>query len=379
MNYGIRKQKIHIYDNMCCHFISSNFIPLENTLWLARGLFQILRTRWLIPRVSFLTGFICLKIQRTEGEHFVVLLKALQDKDFAGIIFCRIREDAERKMRMSGYNGLDKDLLIIRGKGVFATMFARGTTIFHFDDHWRRLLESCGGAHIATSSLPPKNSVLATIAVSLWNKGFSRSAIRLIVTGGKTRDGKHSAGSPMVLPPMITRMPKPTNTPLKLQLRYGGRRRPEIKMIGPYADCMLDLEEAESEGYDDVLYYENVGGVGGGFDAMTETTCANVFYVLRDTILVTPQSGVLQGVTRDIILRLAVSSGIFKRVLELPKVFSNMLPDCIEAFRSSSISGIVPIRSIGPYKFQTGNDTKTQIVCKLYADHVNQYFKDRGA
>ena len=51
----------------------------------------------------------------------------------------------------------------------------------------------------------------------------------------------------------------------------------------------------------------------------------------------------------------------------------------IEAFRSSSISGIVPIRSIGSYKFQTGNDTKTQIIRKLYADYVNQYFKDRGA
>ena len=34
------------------------FIPLENTLWLTTGLFQILRTRGLIPRVSFLTGFI---------------------------------------------------------------------------------------------------------------------------------------------------------------------------------------------------------------------------------------------------------------------------------------------------------------------------------
>ena len=39
-------------------FVVDRFIPLENTLWLARGLFQILRTRGLIPRVSFLTGFL---------------------------------------------------------------------------------------------------------------------------------------------------------------------------------------------------------------------------------------------------------------------------------------------------------------------------------
>jgi len=62
------------------------FIPLENTLWQATGLFQTLshkrpkvlrglRTRGLIPRVSFLTGFIVIPTAFAEGLSVVEIME----------------------------------------------------------------------------------------------------------------------------------------------------------------------------------------------------------------------------------------------------------------------------------------------------------------
>ncbi|MEW6408953.1 MAG: hypothetical protein AB1488_02420 [Nitrospirota bacterium] len=67
MNGGLKMLwNIVLYRQLWDDNIESDFTPLENALWLATGLFLILRTRGLMPRVSFLTGFTDLKKRRLD-------------------------------------------------------------------------------------------------------------------------------------------------------------------------------------------------------------------------------------------------------------------------------------------------------------------------
>ncbi|MDQ7826052.1 MAG: aminotransferase class IV [Candidatus Eremiobacteraeota bacterium] len=77
---------------------------------------------------------------------------------------------------------------------------------------------------------------------------------------------------------------------------------------------------------------------------IAECSSSNVFFV-REGVLLTPalESGLLPGITRQFILRLALEIGITAREERLP---ADIISGCSECFVSSTIKALLPVRKV---------------------------------
>jgi len=109
------------------------------------------------------------------------------------------------------------------------------------------------------------------------------------------------------------------------------------KATGQYLNSILAKIEVLKAGYDEAIMLTDRGHV-------AEGSGENVFLV-RDGVLSTPppSDGVLEGITRDIIMRLARSEGIEVRERSIAR---SDLVICDEAFYTGTAAELVPIREI---------------------------------
>lgn len=109
------------------------------------------------------------------------------------------------------------------------------------------------------------------------------------------------------------------------------------KITGNYVNSMLAKLEAAAVGADEAIMLNNNGTV-------AEGTGENLFMV-RHGKLVTPDiaSGVLEGITRDTVLRLAQAAGIETEVRPITR---GELVAANEVFMTGTAAEIVPVRTI---------------------------------
>jgi len=92
------------------------------------------------------------------------------------------------------------------------------------------------------------------------------------------------------------------------------------------------------------------------------------FYAIKGNALITAQRGILLGVTRRVILRLARGQGMFIKY-NAPNTYEKL----DEAFLTSSSRGIVPIVSIDNHTVGKGSVGKwTRILSKAYKNYVDE-------
>lgn len=138
------------------------------------------------------------------------------------------------------------------------------------------------------------------------------------------------------------------------------RRNPDnaipsrAKVNGGYANVCLMRNEAIMNGYDDAIALDENGNV-------TEGTVANLF-LAKGGKLITPSSNfdILEGITRDCIIKLAREEGI--EVIERP-IARSELYTAEEAFVTGSSARITPILSID--KREVGKGKIGSITAKL--------------
>lgn len=111
----------------------------------------------------------------------------------------------------------------------------------------------------------------------------------------------------------------------------------KAKINGSYVNASLMKNEAIQNGFDDAIALDHNGHV-------AESTVANLF-VVRDGILATPDTStdILEGITRDTILKLAPSLGI---KTEERSIDRTELYKVEEAFICGSSAKIIPVLSI---------------------------------
>ncbi|NLD85166.1 MAG: branched-chain amino acid transaminase [Actinomycetales bacterium] len=109
------------------------------------------------------------------------------------------------------------------------------------------------------------------------------------------------------------------------------------KATGQYLNSILAKIEVLKAGYDEAIMLTERGHV-------AEGSGENVF-VVRDGVLSTPppSDGVLEGITRDVIMRIARSEGIEVREHTIAR---SELVICDEAFFTGTAAEIVPIREV---------------------------------
>ncbi|HWP04073.1 MAG TPA: branched-chain-amino-acid transaminase, partial [Gemmatimonadaceae bacterium] len=109
------------------------------------------------------------------------------------------------------------------------------------------------------------------------------------------------------------------------------------KASGNYLNSQLSKIEARQDGYLEAITLDIFGFV-------SEGTGENIF-VVRDGVLYTPPlaSGILQGITRDTVVRLARDMGHEVREQNIPR---EMLYVADEVFFCGTAAEITPVRSI---------------------------------
>jgi len=114
-----------------------------------------------------------------------------------------------------------------------------------------------------------------------------------------------------------------------------------IKCASNYLISAVAKKEAENAGYMEVVFLDSKEQ-----KYIEEGSSCNIFFVLKDGTLVTPELGdtILPGITRESVLSLAQQQGIKteERLISIDEVMS----DTVECFVTGTAAGITPIESV---------------------------------
>ena len=117
------------------------------------------------------------------------------------------------------------------------------------------------------------------------------------------------------------------------------------KVTGHYLNSVLAKREAMMGGYDEAILLDQQGYVG-------EATGENVFMVRSGTLYTPPISGgILEGITRESILRIAKDKGI---PVEERRFSRDYLYCADEAFMCGTAAEITPVREVDDRQIGAG-------------------------
>lgn len=222
------------------------------------------------------------------------------------------------------------------GDGLFETVRVYDGRAFALEAHLDRL-RRCA----ARIRLPLPDGLEDAVAETVAASGLSDAAVRLTISRGS---GGNGLLAPDPSAPTVTITIRPYEPVADwyergLRATIAGGRVDEnratagLKHLG-YLEAILELDHARAAGCDDALFLDTAGH-------LVEATASNLFVVLDGVVMTPPLScGVLPGITRAIVLRLAAARG--DPVREEP-ILTDMLARASEAFLTSSLREIVPL------------------------------------
>lgn len=235
------------------------------------------------------------------------------------------------------------DLAVLRGYGVCDIMRTYKGSPYFLDEHILRLENSALKVGL---TLPWTHKEIKQIVVQTLqqNQDLDEANIRMVITGGSSLDFFTPTGSPrlIVMVTAIPRLPDSWYTQgVKVITLFQEREVPEAKVIS-YISAAIALKDAKSRGAVEVLY------VNRNKEALEGTT-SNLFAFYGNT-LVTPDQGVLKGITRKLVLSLA--SRFF--MIEEKSIPLETLVQADEVFITGTNKGVVPVVHIDETRIGTG-------------------------
>jgi len=237
------------------------------------------------------------------------------------------------------------------GDGIFETMRSYAGIVFKLDAHLARLFT--GLVAIKIKPPHPKKYIKAIIYKALKINGLKSAYIRITVTRGEGRlgIGYEDKFTPKIVvvarefagyPGWMHGRGISAKIAQVRQNEYSPVSR--IKSIN-YLNNILARMDAKKEGYDEAILENTKGHI-------AEAATSNVFLVKRNAVI-TPSlaSGVLPGVTRNVIIEIAKS---LKLKLAEKRVLPRELLNSDEIFLTNSLAEILPVVRIGRKKIGDG-------------------------
>lgn len=226
------------------------------------------------------------------------------------------------------------DVAVLRGYSAFEALRTYDQRPFYLDEHLTRLYRS---AELIELEIPwTCDHVAAIINDVIRRNKYKHAAIRILVTGGESEDSILPIGKPL-LAVLISQLPERDVQRFaqgyKLITTAFQRTAPEAKTTN-YLVAIRALKEAARRNATDALFVNKQGHV-------LEATRSN-FFIFRGDTLVTPGKGILMGITRNVVLKLA--RGRFH--IEERPILLEELAQADEAFITSSSKEIMPVVQI---------------------------------
>jgi branched-chain amino acid aminotransferase len=221
--------------------------------------------------------------------------------------------------------------------GVFETLLVLDGQVFARDLHLTRLAKSASGLGIALPEVSKLNLAIDQVLDAHQAMDFGR--LRLTVTSGSGPLGSERSNAKPTLVVTISaqdKWPESTSALLVPWTRNEDSPLAGLKTTS-YAENAFALEAAKSRGFSEALYCDTS-------KRLSEGTGSNVFLV-SNGVVVTPSdaSGLLRGVTRDLVIKWAGESGI---EIEQRDVSSAELWEAQELFLTSSTRDVLPITNL---------------------------------
>ncbi|HEV7382076.1 MAG TPA: aminotransferase class IV [Dyadobacter sp.] len=254
------------------------------------------------------------------------------------------------------------DLGILRGYGLFDFFRTYNGVPFRWDDYWRRFENS---ARFLKLTIPIGKEDAERILAELHARsGEQEVAFRFVLTGGYAPDGVH-----VVEPNFLIRTEAlPQDNPegglkgIKVLPYEYVRDLPEVKSTN-YVHMVLMADELKKQQAADLLFHKN--------GEVSELTRSNLF-IFKDNVLITPDSNILEGITRKLTIELAQP---FFDVQIRPLSYRELIA-ADEVFTTSTTKLIMPIVQIGDHLVGGGVAGKqTLFLQNLMLDKVRDWGK----
>ncbi len=257
------------------------------------------------------------------------------------------------------------DLALLRGYGVFDFLRTYNNTPFFLDEHLERLRRS---AELIDINLPWSNDELRDIVrETLSRNGYPESSIKILLTGGDSYDGLTPSGNSRLLVMVSPLKPLPASlyeTGVKLTTSRIIRLFPGAKSTN-YIAGIRAMAAAKRSGAVESLYI-------GRKNQVLECVTSN-FFGFRGNTLVTPESDILPGITRKVILDLA--NGVFST--EMREMTLDELETLDEAFITSSNKEVLPVVQVDDIVIGNGMPGQnTRRLMELFKSLTASYGKE---
>lgn len=241
----------------------------------------------------------------------------------------------------------DRGLLL--GDGIFETVRVKDGKAEYFREHYDRFCESARAVRIRQPwGMEALEEICAELCV---RSGIPDASVRLTLTRGTWKGTLSDTGDP----PRLVALCAPVD-PAEPRLHEKGvavsiASFPRVHAIAPgvkathYLPAILARLEADEQGCYESLFLDPRG-------RLLELSTAT-FFAVRDGRVLTPplRLGILAGVTRSAVLRLARGAGIPAREAVLRR---DDLGSFEEAFLTSAVRGVVPVVRLGGHDVGDG-------------------------
>ena len=229
-------------------------------------------------------------------------------------------------------------------EGIRCYKTAKGPAIFRLDDHVTRLFDS---AHIFMMEIPftekeIRNAIIETVKINRLKECY----IRPLAYIGYGSMGLYPIGNPVNV--SIAAWPwgaylgdEGLEKGIRIKVSSFTRHHVNVdmtrgKVCGYYVNSQLAKKEAKSCGYDEAVLLDTEGYV-------SEGSGENIFIVRNGKIKTTPLTSILEGITRESIIRVAADRGI---TVEEERFTRDEMYIADEAFLTGTAAEVTPIREI---------------------------------
>jgi branched-chain amino acid aminotransferase len=223
------------------------------------------------------------------------------------------------------------DLAIQRGYGIFDFFRLQEGVLLYVEDHLHRFLRSAEIMHIPVhQSMEELRQILLELTKL---NGIRDAGIRMVLTGGNSPDAWQIGIPNLLIMQQELSIGSPTDEPKAVRVITHEYRRelPKAKTINYTTGVWLQKRMKEEQA-DDVIYHME--------GRISELPRCNCFVVLKNGSVFTPDSDILEGVTRK---RLLEQQEI---PIETREVSLDLLKDAQEVFLTSSTKRVQSIISI---------------------------------
>jgi branched-chain amino acid aminotransferase len=269
----------------------------------------------------------------------------------------------------AGVSVFDRGFLY--GDGLFETMRAYKGHIFRLDQHMQRLFK---GLELLRIKNAWTGSALKHVLYRLLELNKLKDAyIRLTVSRGVGGRGVDIAGcdNPTIVITSREFLPYPESL-----YRNGVRacisekrmncRNPidsQIKSLNFLNNILVRMEASERGVFEAIMLNHK------GY--LTEGTVSNLFFVIEGVLYTpSPEAGILEGITRQVVLEVAAEKGI---TVEEGLFSTKELYEAEEVFLTNSLIEIMPVSGIESKMYVRGRITRiTERLMNAYKEQVDE-------